>query len=144
MGEAKTKCVAVIQCQDTHRRCTGAKCAVHFKKRVGLFVEYGDDVEYFVPFPCGGCPGRSVWRLAGQLDKVMSRQGIGKDETAVHLASCVALDNAHSSPCPHVDDMRTMLLRRGYRRIVEGTCLSKVAERKRADGVYARRAGQSV
>ena len=142
MDDAKVKCVAVIQCQETHRRCTGAKCVVGFAKRLDLFAGYGEDVEYFVPFPCGGCPGRSVWRLAGHLDKVMSRAGVEKDETVVHLASCVALDNAHSRPCPYLDDMRTMLGRRGYRRIVEGTRLSRTAERKRADGAYARRAGQ--
>lgn len=130
-----TKCVAVIQCEVAHERCCGAQCAAGFAEREDLFAEYGDQVKYYVPFPCGGCPGRRISRLVANLQKVMKRRGVGQDEIAVHLSSCMAFDNAHYRPCPHLDDIKLVLARKGFR-VVEGSHVSKAAERRRQEGIY--------
>lgn len=136
------KCVAVIQCEFAHERCTGADCARAFVNRRESFSAYGPEVLYYVPFPCGGCPGRRVGRLAHQLKSVMTKKaGLEPEEIAVHLSSCVVCDNAHYPPCPHAEDMKLMLRRKGMR-VVEGTHFSDKAERRRAEGTYRPRPGQ--
>jgi predicted metal-binding protein len=124
---SKTRCVAVIQCQFSHERCTGAHCAKAFAERGESFQGYGAEAIYYVPFSCGGCSGRRVGRLATQLRKVMSKKaGVPVEEIAVHLATCMVTDNGHHPPCPHLDSIRLMLDRQGLR-VVEGTHFSAKA-----------------
>ena len=138
MDRKQIKCVAVIQCAVAHERCTGSFCAQSFANRTHYFAGYGEAAIYYIPFGCGGCPGRRVSRLAAQLSKTMQKAGVAKDEIAVHLASCVVTDNGHYPPCPHLADMKKMLARKGLH-VVEGSHVSPSAERKRAAGLYAAR-----
>ncbi|MBN2584786.1 MAG: CGGC domain-containing protein [Planctomycetes bacterium] len=133
-----TKCVAVIQCAVAHERCPGTQCAAAFAERKDCFAEYGDEVVYYVPFTCGGCPGRRISRLVENVRRVMAKRGVEKDEIVVHLASCVVTDNGHYPPCPHVDDMRLILSRKGFR-TVDGSRISPQAEQRRQDGKYRKR-----
>ena len=133
--QGRTKCVAVIQCEVAHERCSGAQCAAGFAEREDLFAEYGNEVKYYVPFPCGGCPGRRISRLVVNLQKVMKRRSVEQDEIAVHLSSCMASDNAHNRPCPYLDDIKVVLARKGFS-VIEGSLVSKTAERRRREGIY--------
>ena len=142
MSEVKAKCVAVIQCAVTHERCTGADCARTFVLRRDAWAEHGPEAVYYVPFTCGGCPGRRVSRLASHLKRVMTKKaGLKPEEIAVHLSSCMVNDNAHYPPCPHLDDIRLMLGRQGLR-VIEGTHISQKAEGRRQQGLYRKRPGQ--
>jgi len=138
-----TTCVAVIQCEVAHERCTGIQCAMGFADREDLFAAYGDEVRYYVPFPCGGCPGRRVGRLAHQIKRIMQKRGIPLEQVAVHLSSCMAFESGHYPPCPHLADIRLMLTRKGFTRVVEGTHLSPQAEERRHAGLYRPRPGQA-
>jgi len=136
--QEKTKCVAVIQCEIAHERCSGAQCAAAFADRKHCFADYGDQVVYYVPFSCGGCPGRRVSRLVSNLKTVMGRRGVEQEEIVVHLSSCMVFDNGHYPPCPHVDDIKLILARKGFA-VAEGSHISQQAEAKRQDGTYRSR-----
>jgi len=70
--------------------------------------------------------------------KVMTKSGVEQDEIVVHLASCVVNDNGHYPPCPHVDDMRLILSRKGFR-VADGSRISQRAEQRRQNGTYRKR-----
>ena len=131
------RCVAVIQCHITHERCPGVACAVAFARREHHFAEYGDEVEFYMPFTCGGCPGRRVSRLASNIIKRLKQQGVEKDEIVVHFSSCVVKDSGHYPPCPHIEYMERILTRKGLR-VVRGSHISKTAEKRRQAGSYER------
>jgi predicted metal-binding protein len=131
------KCVAVVQCHIAHERCAGTSCAIAFAKRDHHFAGYGEEAVFYVPFTCGGCPGRRVSRLAVQLQKPMKNLEIGPENIVVHLAACVVNDNWHYLPCPHVDYMKAMIERKGLL-VVEGSVVSSLSEKRRKDGVYQR------
>lgn len=131
------RCVAVVQCHVSHERCCGVHCAASFAKREHRFSGYGAEAIFYVPFSCGGCPGRRVPRLATNLMKMMKGQGVGTDEIVVHLASCMVTDNFHYPPCPHLKDIEKMLKRRGLA-VVKGSYVSKQAEARRQSGEYER------
>ncbi len=136
---AKTKWVAVVQCEVMRERCSGADCAVRFAGRRDLFAEHDSDVSVYIPITCGGCPGRRVARLAAHLKKHMAKNQVTTDEVVVHLSSCIVNDNHHGPPCPHIDDIKLMLARQGFTRLIEGSKISSGAEKKRATGVYKNR-----
>ncbi|HUS47840.1 MAG TPA: CGGC domain-containing protein [Phycisphaerae bacterium] len=139
MDKSKIKCVAVIQCAVAHERCPGVKCAGAFAHRKHYFAGYGPQVEYYLPFGCGGCPGRRVGRLASLLKRVMKKdQQVEPDEIAVHLASCIVTDNGHYPPCPHRGEIKTILSRKGLQ-VVEGSVIAESNEARRQAGVYAPR-----
>ena len=129
------KCVAVVQCHVTHERCTGVSCATAFALREHHFAPYGKDTVFYVPFSCGGCPGRRVSRLAGQLIRKLKQKGVEKDEIAVHLSTCVVFDSGHYPKCPNVDYMKKILGRKGLK-VVEGSYLSDKASQRRRTGFY--------
>jgi predicted metal-binding protein len=131
------KCVAVIQCHIAHERCPGARCAVVFAERKDRFAPYAKDAVYYVPFSCGGCPGRRVSRLVTQLRKVMQKAGVEPGEIVFHLASCMSSDNAHYPPCPHLAYIEKILARKKAR-VVRGSRISSAAEKRREEGVYER------
>ena len=138
MSESKpfpARCVAVVQCHISHERCAGIRCAVGFARREHHFASYGPEGTYYVPFTCGGCPGRRVSRLAVNLIRKMKQQGVEREHITVHLASCIVHDSFHYPPCPHADYMRRILKRRGLR-VVEGTYVSAKAEARRRSGEY--------
>ena len=74
----------------------------------------------YVPFSCGGCPGRRVSRLISNLKKgALKREGIYKPNIAVHLTGCVINDNGHYPECPFKDYMKVILLQKGFK-VIEG------------------------
>ena len=132
------KCVAVIQCHIAHERCPGARCAVVFARREDRFAGYPKDASiFYVPFTCGGCPGRRVSRLVTQLRKAMQKAGVEPGEIVFHLASCLSNDNAHYPPCPHLVYIEKILARKKAR-VVRGSRISATAERRREEGLYER------
>jgi predicted metal-binding protein len=78
-----------------------------------------------------------VQRKLGDLTRtIQKREGVEKNEIVVHLASCITHHNFHGPPCPHLDYLKTMIAEKAGLEIVEGTHISKLAERRRAQGVY--------
>ncbi len=131
------KCVAVVQCAVAKERCSGTHCALAFHRREHHFSGYGADVLY-LPFSCGGCPGRRVSRLAANLKSRLSKEvGIEPDKIVVHLSACVVNESGHYPPCPHLDDIKTILTRKGLK-VVEGTYVSATSEKRRQEGYYGR------
>jgi predicted metal-binding protein len=103
-----------------------------FAERKDRFEGYGDGVLY-VPFSCGGCPGRRVSRLLLHLTRAVKKRGIERSEIAVHIASCTVNDSAHYPPCPHLHYLKTIVRRAGFP-LIEGSYISKAAEAHRAGG----------
>jgi predicted metal-binding protein len=134
----ETKYVVLIQCEIARQRCSGFACANAFYNRDDSFKEYGDSVRY-ISIPCGGCCGAG---LASKLEhfsnKLRKKTDVNKDEVAVHLSSCMVTDNYHHDRCPHTDYIKALVVKKGYKNIVEGTYISKVAEKKREGGEYKR------
>ena len=134
----KTKLIIVIQCETAKRRCSGFHCMNAFFSRTGVFEEYPADKNIrFLTFQCGGCNGKGINALLGNVDKLLAKENLlSKDEVAVHFASCVAFDNHHSDRCPFINVMKKIVEKFGYKNIKEGSYLSKTATRRRAEGVY--------
>jgi predicted metal-binding protein len=131
-----TKYVIIIQCDLAHRRCSGFACTNAFYNRDGLFKEYREDTRY-ISFTCGGCCGKSIAaKLEHFSKKVSKKNNIKKDEVIVHLSSCMVTDNHHYDRCPHVDYIKSIVSKKGYENIVEGSYISVGATKKRAAKVY--------
>lgn len=45
-------------------------------------------------------------------------------------------DNHHYDRCPHIDYIKNIIEKHGYKNVVEGTLLAKVSEKKRELGTY--------
>jgi len=129
--------VVIVQCHLSVQRCSGYFCEKAFCERSSAFEAYPKDRPLRVlMMSCGGCSGRAVQRkVAHLLGRLRKHEGIEADQVVVHLSSCMALDNHHSPPCPHLADIRTMLDRVGVD-VREGTRFSPTAERRRAEGTY--------
>ena len=54
----------------------------------------------------------------------------------MHLASCMTTDNYHHDRCPHLDYIKAIVLKKGFKNITYGTFRSDNATAKRASGVY--------
>jgi len=131
-----TKYIVMIQCDIAHRRCSGFACTNTFYNREDTFEEYGEDVRY-ISFTCGGCCGKGVTAKLEQFAKQLKRKNkIGKEEVVIHLASCMVTDNHHYDRCPHVDYIKSIVAKKGYTSVVEGTYFSKNSSRKREQGIY--------
>lgn len=132
------KFVLIIQCDAARLRCSGFACMNSFYGREGFFegCGYGPEVRYMA-LTCGGCCGTS---LASKLEhfskKLAGHTDVKKDEVAVHLASCMVTDNYHHDRCPHLEYIKALVLKKGYKNIVEGTFKSQNAAKKRAAGIY--------
>lgn len=132
------KYVLIIQCDIARQRCSGFACTDSFYNRAGFFKDcgYAHGVRY-IALTCGGCCGAS---LASKLEhfskKLIKATGIKKDEVAVHLSSCMVTDNYHHDRCPHLDYIKALVLKKGFKNIVEGTFQSENATKKRAAGIY--------
>jgi predicted metal-binding protein len=89
---------------------------------------------------CGGCCGRATHRKLTRLLKTIgTKEGVQKDQVAVQLSSCVAKDNFHAPPCPHLSYIKTLIERIGID-VLEGTVINEKAESRRRDGAYRRQA----
>ncbi|SHK19491.1 CGGC domain-containing protein [Paramaledivibacter caminithermalis] len=131
-----TKYVVMIQCDIAHKRCSGFACTKAFYEKEKMFKNYECDVKY-ISFTCGGCCGKGI---AAKLEhfgkKSRKAYGINKDDVVIHLSSCMVTDNHHYDRCPHVDYIKSIILKKGYKNIVEKTYVSKNANRKREEGIY--------
>ena len=131
-----TKYVVIIQCDIAHRRCSGFACTSSFYEREGKFDPYDDSVRY-ISFTCGGCCGKGVASKLEHFSKrLKSKNNLGKDAVAIHLSSCMVTDNYHYDRCPHADYIKSIVVKKGYENIIEGSYISKTAGRKREAGEY--------
>ncbi len=85
--------IGIIIC-DRERTCTGGKCFMAVKERVGVFRKYPKDEPLDVVgyVACGGCPGERLERAPADMKKY------GAEE--IILASCFF---AGYPPCPYID-----------------------------------------
>lgn len=131
-----TKYVMIIQCDITRQRCSGFACTDAFYNRDDVFKEYDDNVRY-ISLTCGGCCGAS---LAAKLEhfsnKLAKETDVKKDDVSVHLSSCMVTDNYHHDRCPHADYIKALVEKKGYKRIVEGSYICKITEKRREMGEY--------
>ncbi len=109
--DEKTTRIAVVRCDIVSEVCPGVACFNAFNKRKIHFSEYGKDAEMIGFFTCGGCPGRRVFRLVDSLIK--------HNVDVVHLSSCMLMEKSYSK-CPHLEDIKQMIIRKGVK-VVEGT-----------------------
>lgn len=132
------KFVLIIQCDTSRLRCSGFACTNSFYEREGFFKEcgYGHGVRYLA-LTCGGCCGASLASKIEHFSKKLAKAaGIKKDEVAVHLSSCMVTDNYHHDRCPHLDYIKALIQKKGYKNIADGTFQSENAAKKRAAGIY--------
>lgn len=59
-----------------------------------------------------------------------------KEYVVVQLSSCIAKDNFHAPPCPHLDYLKSLLARIGLD-VCEDTVISETSQRRRAGGPRA-------
>jgi predicted metal-binding protein len=131
-----TKYVVMIQCDIAHRRCSGFACTDAFYNKDGVFKGYEDATRY-ISFTCGGCCGKGVASKLEHLSKKLyKKNNIGKDEVVVHLSSCIVTDNYHYDRCPHADYIKSIVIKKGYKNVVQGSYISGSATRKREEGIY--------
>ena len=132
------KYVVIIQCDIAHNRCSGFACTNAFYNKDGVFENYPDSTRY-ISFTCGGCCGKSIAAKLEHLSKKLkAKNNIEKDEVVVHLSSCMATDNYHYDRCPHIDYIKSIISKKGFKNIVEGSYTSNNAEKKRVNGIYNR------
>ena len=131
-----TKYVVIIQCDIAHRRCSGFACTNAFCNKDEVFKDY-DDATRYISFTCGGCCGKGVASKLEHFSKMAyKKNNISKDEVVVHLSSCMVTDNHHYDRCPHVDYIKSIVTKKGFKNVVEGSYISGGAKRKREEGIY--------
>ncbi|MHC4146459.1 MAG: CGGC domain-containing protein [Planctomycetota bacterium] len=130
--------VAIVQCHIVKERCSGYNCERAFNKRLGGFSAYPGDKAYRTLYlTCGGCCGRAVQRKLSNLTRRIKKQeGIEKDRIVVQLASCLTKDNFHSSPCPHLDYLKSLIVKLGLD-VCEDTFIDEKSEKRRKEGLYS-------
>lgn len=130
------KYVAIIQCDIALRRCSGFACTDSFYNRDGMFSNYDDNIKY-ISLSCGGCCGKGVSsKLEHFSKKLKNKTELLKDEVAIHFSSCMTTDNFHYDRCPHIDYIKSIVSKKGYKNTLEGSYISKGAESRRESGVY--------
>lgn len=130
------KFVVIIQCDIAHNRCSGFACTDAFYNKDGFFESYSDNTRY-ISFTCGGCCGKSVAaKLEHFAKKARKKYKLDKDNVIIHLASCMVTDNHHYDRCPNIDYIKSIVTKKGYNNVVEGSYISKNATSKRAEGIY--------
>ena len=140
MDLAQKEYIVILQCHIVKERCPGYHCEKALHERTGGFAEYPKDRPYrYLSLTCGGCCGRATHRkLASLVKRIGKKEGIGKDRIVVQLSSCIANDNYHGPPCPHLAYLKTLIERLGLD-VREGTVLSEESEQRRQSGTYQRR-----
>ena len=131
--------LVVLQCHIVKERCPGYLCEKAFHERTGGFAQYPKDRPIrYLNITCGGCCGRASHRkLTNLLRTIARKEGISKDRIVVQLSSCLAKDNYHAPPCPHLDYIKTLIERIGLD-VQEGTVISEKSEQRRGEGRYYR------
>lgn len=131
------KYVVIIQCDIAHNRCSGFACTDVFYKKEDMFKGYDENTKY-ISFTCGGCCGKGVAaKLEHFARKSRGADNLNKDDVVVHLSSCMVTDNYHYDRCPHVDYIKSIIAKKGYKNVVEGSFISKNAGHKRENGIYS-------
>lgn len=132
------KFVVIIQCDIARKRCSGFACTKSFYQKEGFFENCGYDggVRYLA-LTCGGCSGTTIASYLEHFYKKLAAQmGIKKEEVAVHLSSCMVTDNYHHDRCPHLEYIKSIIVKKGFHNIIDGTFKSANASAKRAAGIY--------
>jgi len=130
------KYCVIIQCEIAHKRCSGFACTNAFYNKDEKFSIYEDNTRY-ISFTCGGCCGKTIASKLEHFSKhLKSKNNINKEEVAIHLSSCISTDNYHYERCPHIDYIKSIILKKGYKNVVEGSYISKGATKKRGTGEY--------
>lgn len=107
-----------------------------FYNKDEVFKDYDDNTRY-ISFTCGGCCGKGIAsKLEHFSNKAYKKNNIRKDEVVVHLSSCMVTDNHHYDKCPHLDYIKSIVLKKGYNNIIEGSYISINAKKKREQGLY--------
>ena len=129
--------LVVIQCDIARERCSGYFCEKALHERSGGFAGYPKEKSYRTLYlTCGGCCGLAVHRLLTDfVRRIKKAEGIEKDRIAVQLSSCMAKDNFHGPPCPHLEYIKGLIARIGLD-IAEGTQIVEQSQQRRQAGVY--------
>ncbi len=135
------KYVVVVQCHIVKERCSGYFCEKTFSERTGAFDQYPKDTSIrYLSMTCGGCCGRAVHRkLAHLVKRIKKNENIEKDQIQVHLSSCLAFDSYHGGACPHKEYLKTLICEKLGLDCIEGTKISDLAEKRRAENLYKKR-----
>ncbi len=134
--ELDIQLVVIVQCEFASRRCSGQACMQSFYERTGKFENYTSQTRY-ITFTCGGCCGKGLAVKLEHLTKLnLKKLNLKPEQVALHLASCICKDNYHADICPHLDYLKDLINKKGYKNVVDGTYLSKNATLKRSSGVY--------
>ena len=130
--------VVIVQCDIVKQRCSGYLCDLAFQKRSGGFAAYPADKEYrTMHMTCSGCSGRAISRkLTNLARQIKKKEELGKDRIVVQFSSCIAQDNFHGPPCPHLDYMKTLVDRIGIE-WREDTVITENSKKRREAGVYS-------
>lgn len=130
------KYCVIIQCDIAHKRCSGFACTNSFYNKDGKFSNYDENTRY-ISFTCGGCCGKGIASKLEHFSGMLKKETeIIKDEVVIHLSSCISTDNYHYDRCPHIDYIKNIVLKKGFKNLVDGSFVSKGAEKKRGTGEY--------
>ena len=132
------KFVVIIQCDIARKRCSGFACTKSFYQTEDFFENCGyDDSVRYLALTCGGCSGTTIASYLEHFSKKLAaKMGIKKEEVAVHLSSCMVTDNYHHDRCPHLEYIKSIIIKKGFSNITDGTFKSESATAKRAAGIY--------
>ncbi|MDD4497983.1 MAG: CGGC domain-containing protein [Methanosarcinaceae archaeon] len=101
--------IAVVKCEIVSEICPGTGCFAAFNARKANFSDYDENTQMVAYFTCGGCSGRRVANLIGEISNAKP--------DVVHLSTCMA----KSTPvCPHLDYIKGVFEEAGIK-VVEGT-----------------------
>ena len=131
--------VVVVQCdQAMNQVCAGFQCEWAFSARLDAFARYPADKPIrYLSMSCGGCPGRAVTRKLINLKKgLKKREQRDIESVAVHLSTCITRSSHHGPKCPHIDAIKHQVELAGFS-WVEDSRISKLTEKRRAEGMYA-------
>ena len=129
--------VVIIQCDDTTKRCSGFFCMNDFYNRDGAFKDYPEDTQYMT-MTCGGCCATLLNAKLANLKLRITKGNFQKSDIIFHLASCICSDSSHHQPCPFINRIKNIILRKGFseEQIKLGSHISKTAEARRKAGEY--------
>jgi len=130
--------IVIVQCHIVKERCSGYNCELAFNKRTGGFSAYPKDKAYrTLNLTCGGCCGRAVHRkLSNLIRRIKKTEGITKEQIVVQLSSCITKDNFHSSPCPFLDYLKSLIAKLGLD-VRDDTYIYEKSEKRRKEGLYS-------
>ncbi len=130
--------IVIVQCHIVKERCPGYLCEKAFNERTGGFAIYPKDKDYRrINLTCGGCCGKALHRKLTSLKrKIKKKEGIEKDRIVVQLSSCMTKDNYHSTPCEHLEYIKTLIAKIGID-VCSDTVISETAQKRRQQGIYS-------